>query len=138
VIGAFEDGALTPFKDKIIPLFKKQTGISITFLTQPYDSFFAKAFQDGQSKAGQYDGIDVSKSSIRWCHSTLSRRFSNFRFRHADVFNREYNPAGRLPAGEYVLPFEDRRFDFILLTSVFTHMLPRPSKVTVPSSSTRA
>jgi multiple sugar transport system substrate-binding protein len=55
VIGAFEDGALTPFKAKIIPLFKKETGISIQFLTQPYDSFFAKAFQDGQSKAGQYD-----------------------------------------------------------------------------------
>jgi multiple sugar transport system substrate-binding protein len=55
VIGAFEDGALVPFKQKIIPLFKKQTGISIEFLTSPYDSFFSKAFQDGQSKAGQYD-----------------------------------------------------------------------------------
>jgi multiple sugar transport system substrate-binding protein len=55
VIGAFEDGALAPFKEKILPLFKKETGISIQFLTQPYDSFFAKAFQDGQSKAGQYD-----------------------------------------------------------------------------------
>ena len=55
VIGAFEDGALVPFKQKIIPLFKKQTGITIQFLTSPYDSFFSKAFQDGQSKAGQYD-----------------------------------------------------------------------------------
>jgi multiple sugar transport system substrate-binding protein len=55
VIGAFEDGALTPFKQKIIPLFKKQTGITIQFLTSPYDAFFSKAFQDGQSKAGQYD-----------------------------------------------------------------------------------
>jgi multiple sugar transport system substrate-binding protein len=55
VIGAFEDGALTPFKEKMIPLFKQQTGIDIEFLTEPYDSFFAKAFNDGQSKAGQYD-----------------------------------------------------------------------------------
>jgi multiple sugar transport system substrate-binding protein len=55
VIGAFEDGALTPFKKVIIPLFEKQTGIKIEFLTSPYDSFFSKAFQDGQSKAGQYD-----------------------------------------------------------------------------------
>ena len=31
------------------------TGIKVEFLTEPYDSFFAKAFQDGQSKAGQYD-----------------------------------------------------------------------------------
>ncbi|HEY3614679.1 MAG TPA: extracellular solute-binding protein, partial [Gaiellales bacterium] len=54
VIGAFQDGAITAFA-KIIPLFKKQTGISIQLLQAPYDSFFAKGFQDGQSKAGQYD-----------------------------------------------------------------------------------
>jgi len=55
VIGAFEDGALTPFKNTIIPLFEKATGIQVQFLTEPYDSFNAKAFQDGQTKAGQYD-----------------------------------------------------------------------------------
>jgi multiple sugar transport system substrate-binding protein len=55
VIGAFEDGALVPFKQKIIPLFKHQTGISIELLQEPYTSFFAKAFADGQTKAGQYD-----------------------------------------------------------------------------------
>jgi multiple sugar transport system substrate-binding protein len=55
VIGAFEDGALAPFKQKIIPAFQQATGITVEFLTEPYDSFFAKAFQDGQSKAGQYD-----------------------------------------------------------------------------------
>ena len=55
VIGAFEDGALTPFKSAIIPAFQQATGIQVEFLTEPYDSFFAKAFQDGQSKAGQYD-----------------------------------------------------------------------------------
>jgi multiple sugar transport system substrate-binding protein len=54
VIGAFQDGAITAFA-KIIPLFKQQTGISIQLLQAPYDSFFAKGFQDGQSKAGQYD-----------------------------------------------------------------------------------
>ena len=55
VIGAFQDGALVPFKDKIIPLFKKETGISIKFLEDEYDTFFEKAFNDGRSKAGQYD-----------------------------------------------------------------------------------
>ena len=54
VIGAFEDGAITVFK-KIIPLFESATGTKVQFLTEPYDSFFAKAFQDGTSKAGQYD-----------------------------------------------------------------------------------
>jgi multiple sugar transport system substrate-binding protein len=55
VVGGFSDGALVPFKNTIIPLFKEQTGIDTEFLLQPYDSFFAKAFQDGQSKAGQFD-----------------------------------------------------------------------------------
>jgi multiple sugar transport system substrate-binding protein len=55
VIGAFEDGALTPFKATILPMFEAATGTKVEFLTEPYDSFFAKAFQDGTSKAGQYD-----------------------------------------------------------------------------------
>ena len=55
VIGAFEDGALTPFKGTILPMFEAATGVKVEFLTEPYDSFFAKAFQDGTSKAGQYD-----------------------------------------------------------------------------------
>ncbi len=55
VIGAFEDGALVPFKGTILPMFEQATGIKVEFLTEPYDSFFAKALQDGQSKAGQYD-----------------------------------------------------------------------------------
>ena len=44
VIGAFEDGALTPFKQTILPMFEQATGIQVEFLTEPYDSFFAKAF----------------------------------------------------------------------------------------------
>jgi multiple sugar transport system substrate-binding protein len=55
IIGAFEDGAITPFKEKIVPLFKAQTGIDIELLLEPYDSFKAKALQDGQAKAGQFD-----------------------------------------------------------------------------------
>ena len=34
---------------------RRPPGPRSQFLTEPYDSFFAKAFQDGQSKAGQYD-----------------------------------------------------------------------------------
>ncbi len=55
IIGGFEDGAMAPFKDKIVPLFKEKTGIDIELLLEPYDSFKAKALQDGQSKAGQFD-----------------------------------------------------------------------------------
>jgi multiple sugar transport system substrate-binding protein len=55
VIGAFKDGGLTPFKEKIIPLFQQDTGIKVEFLEDDYSTFFEKAFQDGLTKAGQFD-----------------------------------------------------------------------------------
>lgn len=55
IIGAFQDGALTPFKDAIVPLFEQETGITVEFLEDEYGTFFEKAFNDGQSQAGQYD-----------------------------------------------------------------------------------
>jgi multiple sugar transport system substrate-binding protein len=55
VIGAFEDGGLTPFKEKIIPLFEQETGIKLEFLEDEYGTFFEKAFNDAQTGAGQYD-----------------------------------------------------------------------------------
>jgi multiple sugar transport system substrate-binding protein len=55
VIGAFKDGGLTAFKNKIIPLFQHETGIKVEFLEDDYSTFFEKAFQDGVTKAGQFD-----------------------------------------------------------------------------------
>jgi multiple sugar transport system substrate-binding protein len=55
ILGAFQDGALTAFKDKIIPLFQRETGIKVEFLEDSYDSTFEKQFQDGSAKAGQFD-----------------------------------------------------------------------------------
>src|SRR5262249_6516600 len=43
---------------------------------------------------------------------------------HADIFSSAYNPSGRLTASTYRFPFDDARFDFVFLGSVFTHMLP--------------
>jgi multiple sugar transport system substrate-binding protein len=55
VIGAFVDGGLVAFKNKIIPLFEQDTGIKVEFLQDDYSTFFEKAFQDGLTKAGQFD-----------------------------------------------------------------------------------
>lgn len=55
VIGGFEDGALDVFQATMIPLFTKETGIKVDFLEDEYSTFFEKAFNDGQSKAGTYD-----------------------------------------------------------------------------------
>ena len=54
VIGAFADGGLTPFKEKIIPLAKEQ-GFDVTFLEDEYSVTLEKWFADAQSGAGQYD-----------------------------------------------------------------------------------
>jgi len=54
IIGAFADGGLTPFKEKIIPL-AKTAGFDITFLEDEYGVCLEKFFTDAQNKAGQYD-----------------------------------------------------------------------------------
>jgi SAM-dependent methyltransferase len=73
---------------------------------------------------GTYDGIEIAKYKVDYCTRTLGQRFANFRFHHADVFNKYYNPRGRARACEYAFPFPDSSFDFVFLVSVFTHMLP--------------
>jgi multiple sugar transport system substrate-binding protein len=55
VMSAFADGGLTAFKTKIIPLFQHETGIKVQFVEDDYSSTFEKQFQDGISKAGQFD-----------------------------------------------------------------------------------
>ena len=73
---------------------------------------------------GSYHGIDVVAKGIRWCQDNIASRYRNFNFVHADIRNRQYNPKGRLLPREYRFPFAADTFDFVFLTSVFTHMLP--------------
>lgn len=55
IIGAFADGGLTPFKEKIIPLAKAEGGFEVEFLEDEYGVTLEKWFADAQSGAGQYD-----------------------------------------------------------------------------------
>jgi SAM-dependent methyltransferase len=76
---------------------------------------------------GSYDGLDIVARSIAWCGRAY-RGVPDFRFHHADLFNRIYNPHGRARAADYRFPFDDSSFDFVVLTSVFTHMLARDTQ----------
>ena len=76
------------------------------------------------TKAGEYWGFDIVKSGIEWCQNRISPTYSNFHFLHSDIYNKEYNPHGKIQAQDFKFPFEDDFFDFVFLTSVFTHMLP--------------
>ncbi len=73
---------------------------------------------------GSYEGFDIFPKGIAWCQENITPRYPNFRFRAADIHNKEYNPGGKFAASEYELPYDDASFDFVFLTSVFTHLLP--------------
>ncbi|HYG88464.1 MAG TPA: class I SAM-dependent methyltransferase [Azospirillum sp.] len=71
---------------------------------------------------GGYDGVDVVEDGIRWCADTITPAYPQFRFHHLDVANGLYNPGGRIEAAAAVLPFEAGSVDFVILTSVITHL----------------
>jgi SAM-dependent methyltransferase len=77
------------------------------------------------SDGGKYEGFDILTKGVNWCAKNFTPRFPNFHFQLIDVYNARYNPKGNYVAAEYKFPFEDNSFDFIFLTSVFTHMLPK-------------
>lgn len=76
------------------------------------------------SRRGTYDGIDITPKGIIWCDERITPRFPNFKFQQIDVYNQHYNPTGTHLPSAYKFPFEDNAFDFVMLGSVFTHMLP--------------
>lgn len=71
---------------------------------------------------GGYEGIDIVQSGIDWCEEKITPRYPHFRFHLADVYNKHYRPEGKLQSRNYRFPFADASFDFVFLTSVFTHM----------------
>lgn len=74
---------------------------------------------------GRYEGFDVRANVIAKLQKRpIGNRYPHFRFRHADVYNKRYNPDGSVPASEYVFPCDDGTFDFVFAFSVFTHMFP--------------
>jgi SAM-dependent methyltransferase len=77
----------------------------------------------GYLKTGTYEGIDIIPEGVKWCQKEITGRYSNFNFQLADIRSAMYNPGGNFSAAEYRFPFDDGQFDFIFLTSVFTHMM---------------
>lgn len=74
---------------------------------------------------GSYEGFDIVRDGVDWCRREITPPFPHFRFQHADIFNSCYNPGGKLQPTDFRFPYPDASFDFVFLTSVFTHMLPR-------------
>jgi ubiquinone/menaquinone biosynthesis C-methylase UbiE len=74
------------------------------------------------TEKGSYRGIDPVSGGINWCQKMISAAYPNFEFRHLDIAHSLYNPKGAINGLELVLPFESRQFDFIIMTSVVTHL----------------
>ncbi|MEM7052524.1 MAG: class I SAM-dependent methyltransferase [Acidobacteriota bacterium] len=108
-LGYFRDLAGLSPSDRVLDV-----GCGIGRMAVPLTAYLAD---------GTYDGFDISAADIRWCRGNISRSYPTFRFHHADVINREYNPKGRISAADFAFPFSEDAFDFSFATSVFTHFL---------------
>lgn len=71
-----------------------------------------------------YRGFDIIDSLIARAETTIKPRFPNFDFKHVNLYNSSYNPNGNIFSSNFKFPFRNNSFDFVILTSVFTHMLP--------------
>lgn len=84
----------------------------------------AELFRDQLDDDGRYEGFDVDAWSVAVATDRIGVVDDRFRFRHADVRNPKYNPGGSVADAGFRFPFDDDRFDLVVLRSVFTHMLP--------------
>jgi SAM-dependent methyltransferase len=73
------------------------------------------------AEGGGYVGFDISRAGITACRRRF-RGFSHLRFEHLDVWNGEYNAAGKVAELDTVFPAPDACVDLAFATSVFTHM----------------
>ena len=75
-------------------------------------------------REGIYEGFDINADAISWCKENIESNHSNFHFRVVDLYNKHYNKSGKYKASEFKFPYDSESFDFVSLTSVFTHLLP--------------
>ncbi|HUR21916.1 MAG TPA: class I SAM-dependent methyltransferase [Vicinamibacterales bacterium] len=103
-------GRLTP-SDRVLDV-----GCGVGRMAVPLTGFL--------DERGHYRGFDVMADAVAWCQSEITTRDPRFEFRHVDLHNPAYNRGGGTHASDFVFPYDDASFDFVFLTSVFTHMLP--------------
>lgn len=84
----------------------------------------AVPFTNYLSKKGRYEGFDIVKKGVDWCNENISSRFPNFNFKLIPLKNDLYNHSTNDKAADLKFPYEKESFDFVFLTSVFTHMMP--------------
>lgn len=74
--------------------------------------------------AARYLGLDVARRSIDWCRDAIEARFPSYQFRHLDVVNARYNPAGRPLRPGFRLPVANYTADIVYMWGLVTNMEP--------------
>ena len=71
---------------------------------------------------GTYEGLDPVATGVEWCLKNITPAYPNFRFHRLDIANELYNPDGCVGGNDLSLAFANASFDFVLMTSVVTHL----------------
>jgi SAM-dependent methyltransferase len=106
-----EYGLLTP-QSRILDV-----GSGIGRMAVPFTNFL--------DENGVYDGFDIVEQGVEWCTKNISSKFPNFIFKWTPLKNDLYNLDTNDDASQFKFPYPDEHYDFVFLTSVFTHMLPK-------------
>jgi SAM-dependent methyltransferase len=108
-------GGLTP-TERVLEI-----GCGIGRMALPLTMYLDPPSENGASW-GSYSGFDVVADGIDWCTRMISPAYPNFSFRHLDFYNSLYNPTSSMDLDDGALPYETGSFDFVLMTSVVTHL----------------
>ncbi|MEO5324455.1 class I SAM-dependent methyltransferase [Mesorhizobium sp. CC13] len=76
------------------------------------------------AETGRYSGLDPVEGGIAWCRRFVTPVYPNFTFQRLDIAHNLYNPQGKISGEALKLPYADRQFDFVIMTSVVTHLPP--------------
>ncbi len=83
----------------------------------------ARPLSDYLGPGASYDGFDPDPRGIEWSEHAYRDR-PDFTFKHVDVHNSRYNPGGTIDPATLRFPYDDERFDIVVMVSVLTHVLP--------------
>jgi SAM-dependent methyltransferase len=106
----FRDAGLRPGDDVL------DMGCGVGRIAVPLTGFL--------DREGSYEGFDVEPRAIAWCAENVATLHPNFGFTYANLYNQHYNPEADTKACDYRFPYADDSFDFVLATSLCTHLLP--------------
>jgi SAM-dependent methyltransferase len=78
----------------------------------------------GLIREGRYEGFDIMSAGVEWCKRHIAASHPQFRFQQVQLSNDLYRNEGEA-ADHFVFPYADDTFDFAMVISVFTHMVPK-------------